>query len=165
MDSAVIYPGTFDPLTYGHIDITQRASRLFNRVLVAVADSQAKQPLFTINERVQMIRAEFSGNPNIEVHGFDGLLLNFIQKHNARVVLRGLRAVSDFEYEFQLASMNRQMDSNLESVFLMPGDKFAFVSSSLVKEIAQLGGDISHFVPERIRAAMTQKLQGGKKWH
>ena len=162
MDTIIIYPGTFDPFTYGHIDITQRAAKLFRRVIIAVAEAEGKRTLFTLDERVAMIRAELGNSPDIEVHGFDGLLVEFAQAHKAHVVLRGLRAVSDFEYEFQLASMNRQLDRQLESIFLMPGDKFAFVSSSLVREIAQLGGDVSHFVSDQVQQAMAQKLQGGK---
>ena len=155
-----IYPGTFDPLTFGHVDLTQRASRLFDQVIVAIGTDSAKQPTFTVEERVQMARLAFADFKNeIEVASFDGLLVDFARVMEAQAIVRGLRAVSDFEYEFQLASMNRQLAPDLESIFLTPAKEYAFVSSSLVKEVAMLGGDVAHFVPKEIQQMLTSKLR------
>ena len=161
MSRHAIYPGTFDPITLGHVDLAQRALRLFDQVTVAIATDSAKQPTFTIEERVHMAQlalAECGGQ--LEVVPFDGLLVDFARAHGAQAILRGLRAVSDFEYEFQLASMNRQLAPDLESIFLTPAKEYAFVSSSLVKEVAALGGDVSHFVPAEIRDALAARLRG-----
>ena len=164
MTHTAIYPGTFDPITLGHEDLARRASRLFKRVILAVADSRAKKPFFTLDERVEMAREVLKDLPNVEVTGFSGLLMNFVQAQGARVVVRGLRAVSDFEYEFQLAGMNRGMYPDVETVFLTPGEQFMFISATIVREISVLGGDTSKFVPpfvgERLRVKIKQL--GGK---
>ncbi len=155
----VVYPGTFDPITNGHIDLVHRASLLFDWVVVAVADSQRKNPLFNLQERVELCRAEVGHLDNVEVCGFDCLLANFVKAKNAYGVVRGLRAVSDFEYEFQLANMNRTLAPAMESLFLTPAEHLSFISSSLVKEIASLGGDVSKFVPPRVEQAIKAKYQ------
>lgn len=160
MIRCAIYPGTFDPITFGHIDLAQRALRLFDRVVVAIGTDSAKQPTFTIEERVKMAQLAFVDlDDKIEISSFDGLLVDFARSVGAQAIIRGLRAVSDFEYEFQLASMNRQLAPDLESIFLTPGKEYAFVSSSLVKEVAMLGGDVAHFVPEEIEQMLTSKLR------
>ena len=142
----VIYPGTFDPMTRGHEDLVRRASGLFERVIVAVAESPGKKPFFPLIDRVEMAREIVSVYPNVEVAGFDCLLMEFVHARNAKVILRGLRAVSDFEYEFQMAGMNRNLFPEVETVFLTPGEQYMFVSATMVREIARLGGDISKFV-------------------
>ena len=141
-----LYPGTFDPITNGHIDLVQRAAKLFDTVIVAIAASSKKQPQFSLNERIELAEQVLACCPNVRVMGFDILLIEFARQQNASVLIRGLRAVSDFEYEFQLASMNRHLAPDLESVFLMPADEYSFISSSLVKEVASLGGDVANFV-------------------
>ncbi|WP_444995751.1 pantetheine-phosphate adenylyltransferase [Aliikangiella sp. IMCC44359] len=158
MPKIVLYPGTFDPVTNGHLDLIQRGSRLFDKVIVAVADSTTKQPLFSIDERVQLVESVTSHLPNIEVCGFSGLLVNFAKNKNANVLLRGLRAVSDFEYEFQLANMNRRLAPDLESLFLTPAEKFSFISSTLVREVAMLGGNVSEFVAPSVLKALENKF-------
>ncbi|NKI35971.1 pantetheine-phosphate adenylyltransferase [Wenzhouxiangella sp. XN79A] len=154
--SVAIYPGTFDPLTNGHADLIARASRMFRRVIVAIAESPHKQPTFALAERIELAESvlEAHGVPNVEVVGFSDLLAHFVAGRGAGVILRGLRAVSDFEYEFQLASMNRHLIRDAETVFLTPAEEYSFISSSLVKEIARLGGDVSEFVDERVAAAL-----------
>jgi pantetheine-phosphate adenylyltransferase len=151
-----VYPGTFDPITNGHEDLIQRASRLFDQVVVGVAHSQAKRPFFSLDERVEIARAVLAGYKNVTVLGFSGLLSQFVKEQDATVILRGLRAVSDFEYEFQLAGMNRRLAPGVETLFLTPSDKYLFLSATIVREIAVLGGDISAFVhpitAERMRA-------------
>ena len=160
MTHRAIYPGTFDPITFGHIDLAQRALRLFDQVVVAIGTDSAKQPTFTTEERVRMAKLAFADmGDKIEIASFDGLLVDFARTAGAQAIIRGLRAVSDFEYEFQLASMNRQLAPDLESIFLTPGKEYAFVSSSLVKEVAMLGGDVSHFVPREIEQMLTSKLR------
>ncbi|NCT67961.1 MAG: pantetheine-phosphate adenylyltransferase [Rhodanobacteraceae bacterium] len=155
-----VYPGTFDPITNGHIDLVSRASPLFDRLIVAVADSPAKGPAFGLDERVGLARTALAGIPNIEVRGFSGLLADFVEELGAGVILRGLRAVSDFEYEFQLASMNRHLIPAAETLFLTPAEQYSFISSSLVREIARLGGDVSGFVhPAVLEALRTHYLQ------
>jgi pantetheine-phosphate adenylyltransferase len=144
--SKAIYPGTFDPITRGHEDLVLRAAKLFDHVVLAIADSPSKRPFFTLDERVQMAQASLAGHPNVEVVGFAGLLMDFLREHNARIILRGLRAVSDFEYEFQMAGMNRKLYPDVETIFLTPGEQYMFVSATMVREIAALGGDVSHFV-------------------
>lgn len=141
-----IYPGTFDPITRGHEDLVRRAARVFDHVVVAVADSRTKKPFFNLDERVQMGKEVLASCPNVEVVGFSCLLMDFVRQHNARVILRGLRAVSDFEYEFQMAGMNRQLYPDVETIFLTPGEQYMFVSATIVREIASLGGDVSPFV-------------------
>ncbi len=155
-----VYPGTFDPLTRGHEDLVRRASRLFDTLVVGVADSRAKRTFFTLAERVEMAREVLADEKRVEVVGFDGLLIDFVRRHGARVVLRGLRAVSDFEYEFQLAGMNRSLHPDMETVFLTPSEQHMFISATLVREIAQLGGDVSKFVDPRVEARL--KAKAGK---
>jgi pantetheine-phosphate adenylyltransferase len=164
MHHMAVYPGTFDPITLGHEDLARRASRLFDRVILAVADSRAKRPFFSLDERVEMARHVLQDLRNVEVLGFSGLLMQFVQDQGARVVVRGLRAVSDFEYEFQLAGMNRGMYPDVETVFLTPGEQFMFVSATIVREISVLGGDTSKFVPPYVRERLKDKIQqlGGK---
>ncbi len=158
MSQTAVYPGTFDPITLGHEDLARRAARLFDHVIVAVADSRAKKPFFTVDERVAMARDVLKDLPNIEVVGFSGLLMKFVQDRKARVVVRGLRAVSDFEYEFQLAGMNRGMYPDVETVFLTPGEQFMFVSATIVREISTLGGDVSKFVPTQVAGRLKTKI-------
>ena len=141
-----LYPGTFDPITNGHIDLVQRAANLFDEVVVAIASSEKKGPRFTLEERIDLAEKVLVDCPNVTVKGFDILLVDFAKEQNANVLIRGLRAISDFEYEFQLASMNRTLAPDIESLFLMPADEYSFISSSLVKEVASLGGDVSNFV-------------------
>ncbi|WP_185234646.1 pantetheine-phosphate adenylyltransferase [Teredinibacter franksiae] len=153
----VVYPGTFDPITNGHIDLVHRASKLFDSVVIAIAVSTRKQPLFTLEERVELATDVLSGIKNIEICGFNCLLKDLVEEKQAYGVVRGLRAVSDFEYEFQLANMNRVLAPSMESLFLTPAEHLSYISSSLVKEIASLGGDVSKFVPEKVRAALAAK--------
>lgn len=155
----VVYPGTFDPITNGHIDLVHRACNLFDYVIVAVAASKKKSPLFTINERVELARNVLKKYDNVEVCGFDGLLKNFVQEKGAYGVVRGLRAVSDFEYEFQLANMNRVLAPSMESLFLTPAEHLSYISSTLVREIASLGGDVSKFVPSEVEKALHTKFK------
>ncbi len=152
----VVYPGTFDPITCGHEDVVRRASALFGEVIVAVAESRAKT-LFTLDERVEMAREAFKNFDNVHVKGFGGLLMNFVQSQGARVVLRGLRAVSDFEYEFQLAGMNRNLFPDVETLFLTPAEKYTFISATMVREVARFGGDVSKFVSPLVAARLKQK--------
>ena len=153
-----VYPGTFDPLTRGHEDLVRRASLLFDAVIVGVADSRAKHPFFQMHERVDLARAVLAPIKNVTVVGFSGLLINFIREHGARVILRGLRAVSDFEYEFQLASMNRRLAPEVETMFLTPAEQYAYISSSLVREISSLGGDVTPFVHHKVVAALNGRI-------
>lgn len=159
MKNIAVYAGTFDPLTYGHIDLVERAARLFDGIIVGIAISQNKKPLFDLQERVYLTEQALAGINNVEVIGFDSLLLDFAKKHGAKVILRGLRTVTDFDYEFQLASMNRYLNPNIESLFLVPSEKYMYVSSSLVREIASLGGDIKGFVPPHVAIAIYQKFK------
>ncbi len=154
-----VYPGTFDPLTRGHEDLVRRAPLLFSEVIVGVADSRAKRPFFTLTERVDISREVLKDLKNVRVFGFSGLLINFIHQHNARVILRGLRAVSDFEYEFQLAGMNRNLYPDVETVFLTPSEQHMFISATLVREIATLGGDVSKFVHPLVRDKLQEKVK------
>ncbi|WP_107851196.1 pantetheine-phosphate adenylyltransferase [Oceanimonas marisflavi] len=160
MSIRVIYPGTFDPITNGHLDLIERASQLFDEVIVGVAFSPSKRPMFELEERVALVKEVVCNEKlsNVTVVGFSGLLVDFAQEYNATVLVRGLRAVSDFEYEFQLANMNRRLMPTLESVFLTPAEENSFISSTLVKEVAIHGGDISQFVPDAVRKAIAQKL-------
>ena len=153
----VVYPGTFDPITNGHVDLVERASRLFDGVVVAVAASSKKNPMFSLDERVKMAAESTSHIANVTVLGFDKLLTHFLEDINETVVLRGLRAVSDFEYEFQLANMNRAIKQDFETVFLTPADDLTYISSTLVREIASLHGDVSKFVPAPVLTAILQK--------
>ena len=153
-----VYPGTFDPLTRGHEDLVRRAAKLYDSVILGVADSRAKRTFFTLHERVEMAREVLGEISNVQVTGFGGLLIDFVREHDARVVLRGLRAVSDFEYEFQLAGMNRSLYSDFETMFLTPSEQHMFISATLVREIAQLGGDVSKFVHPLVRAKLAAKV-------
>jgi pantetheine-phosphate adenylyltransferase len=153
-----IYPGSFDPLTNGHLDVIQRATKLFDRIVVAVAKSESKTPLFTLEERVEIVSRAISHLPTVEADSFDGLLVEYVERRKAHAVLRGLRAVSDFEFEFQLALMNRKLNERIETIFMMPKDTYTFLSSRIVKEIARLGGDVSAFVPAHVRTALADKL-------
>jgi pantetheine-phosphate adenylyltransferase len=154
----VIYPGSFDPLTNGHLDVIQRATRLFDRVIVAVARSESKHPIFSLDERLEMVARAIKVLPNVEADAFDGLLIDYVKQRSAQAIVRGLRAVSDFEFEFQLALMNRKLNESIETIFMMPKDTYTFLSSRIVKEIASLGGDVSAFVPAHVRRALKGKL-------
>lgn len=157
---SVIYPGSFDPITNGHVDLTERASRLFDRVVVAIAYSEKKTPLFSLEERVDLCQSALAHLDNVEVMGFNNLLIDFAKSQDARCVLRGLRAVADFEYELQLANMNRAMYPEFESIFLTPAEHLSYISSSLVREIASMGGDIDQFVPEVVATALQARFAG-----
>jgi pantetheine-phosphate adenylyltransferase len=153
-----IYPGSFDPITNGHLDVIERASKLFDNVIVAVAHNVEKAPLFTLEERLELLRSTLGERENIRIGQFDGLLVDFAQAEKAQAVIRGLRAVSDFEFEFQMALMNRKLQSNVETIFLMPKEDYTYLSSRLVKEIARLGGDVTKFVPANVAHALRQKF-------
>ncbi|MDP6904377.1 MAG: pantetheine-phosphate adenylyltransferase [Verrucomicrobiota bacterium] len=155
----VIYPGSFDPLTNGHLDVVERASKLFDQVIVAVAKNDDKRPMFTQAERKRQITAAVKGLPNVEVAAFNGLLVDFAEQKKAQAIIRGLRAVSDFEFEFQLALMNRKLKEQIETIFMMPRESYTFLSSRLVKEIAGLGGDVRAFVPVNVERALKRKLK------
>ena len=155
----IVYPGTFDPITNGHIDLIERASKLFDKLIIGIASSQKKSPLFDIDERIALATESLQHLPNVEIKGFDYLLVNFVKDCGGVAVMRGLRAVSDFEYEFQLANMNRALSPNIESIFLMPAEKFSYISSSLVREISSLGGDVTKFVPTNVADALLKKFQ------
>ena len=164
MKLKAVYPGTFDPITLGHQDLVRRAASMFDELIVAVADSRVKRPFFTLEERVDMAKSVLGDYKNVTVVGFSGLLMNFARQHNAKVVMRGLRVVSDFEYEFQLACMNRNLYPEVESIFLTPAEKFLFISATLVREIALLGGDVSKFVAPYVEQCLKSKITslGGK---
>ena len=157
-----IYPGTFDPLTRGHEDLVRRAATLFDQVVLAIADSKAKRPFFTLEERIAMAKEALADMKNVEIVGFSSLLTEFVRKQGARVVLRGLRAVSDFEYEFQLAGMNRNLYPGMETVFLTPSEQHMFTSATLVREIAILGGDVSEFVHPTVARRLKEKSTSGR---
>lgn len=158
MPASILYPGTFDPITNGHADIVRRAAHLFDRVVVAIAANPGKTPAFPLDTRVSLARAALTGIGNVEVCGFSELTVQFAHKQGIRAILRGLRAVSDFEFEFQLAAMNRHLDPDVETIFMSPAEQFTFISSSLVREIAALGGDVSRFVHPAVMAEL-QKLK------
>lgn len=153
-----VYPGTFDPITRGHEDLIKRASKLFDRIVVAVAESRGKRPFFSLDERVALAREVLSPYPRVEVAGFSGLLMDFAAEHGAVAVLRGLRAASDFEYEFQLAGMNRQLKPEVETLFLTPSDQYMFISASMIREIAMLGGEVAPFVHPLVAARLNEKI-------
>ena len=160
MSSTAIYPGTFDPITNGHLDLIARASRLYRKVVVAVAVNRGKAPLFSLDERVDLVKSVTSEFSNVAVIGFGNLLVECAKQQGANVILRGLRAVSDFEYEFQLAGMNRRLAPELETVFLTPAEQYEFISSSMIREIAQLNGDVSCFVPDLVHQCLINKFRG-----
>jgi len=153
-----IYPGSFDPLTNGHLDVIERAAKLFDKVIVAIANNDTKNPLFTLAERRDLVNRSLSLLNNVETDTFDGLLVEYVERRSGQAIVRGLRAVSDFEFEFQLALMNRKLNERVETIFMMPKDTYTFLSSRIVKEIARLGGDVSAFVPPHVREALTRKL-------
>ena len=154
-----VYPGTFDPITRGHEDLVRRASTLFDEIIVAVADSRGKSPFFTFEERVSMARETLAPFDNVRVEGFSGLLMDFLHKHDAKIILRGLRAVSDFEYEFQMAGMNRNLFPDVETLFLTPAEQYMFISATMVREIAGLGGDVSPFVNPIVIPRLKAKIR------
>lgn len=155
----VIYPGSFDPFTNGHLDIVQRAAKLFDTVIVAIANNEEKkQPLFTLKERIALVQESIGSMPNVKVDSFTGLLVDYVESRGGQAVLRGLRAISDFEFEFQLALMNRKLNERVETIFMMPKETFTFLSSRIIKEIARLGGDVKAFVPAHVEAALKKKL-------
>lgn len=156
--STAIYPGTFDPITMGHVDIIDRALNLFENVIVAVAVNSAKDPVFTLKERIAMIEDQFEGHPRITVKSVSGLLVDYAYKQNAKAIVRGIRAVSDFDYEFQLALMNRKLKREVESVFLMPGFRWIYISSSIIKDAARNGGDVSDLVPPHVNRMLIEKF-------
>lgn len=157
-----IYPGTFDPITYGHLDVLRRAARLFDRVTVAVAVNPGKGPLFGVEERMAMIRPNLADLPNVAVTSFGGLLMEFARAQSADAIIRGLRALSDFEFEFNMALMNRHLEPAIETLFVMPNEQFSYCSSTLVKQVARYGGDVSHFVPPNVAAALRQAFSSAK---
>lgn len=157
MSIGAMYPGTFDPITNGHVDLVRRAAKLFDRVVVAVAASPNKAPMFTLDERIGMARAALGDVTNVVVDGYNGLTVDYVRQHGLKVIIRGLRAVSDFEYEFQLATMNRHLRTEVETIFLTPAEEYTFVSSTFVREIGILGGDITPFVPPGVAAALARK--------
>tara|TARA_B100000989_G_C19354524_1_gene390589 strand:- start:216 stop:695 length:480 start_codon:yes stop_codon:yes gene_type:complete len=154
-----VYPGTFDPMTMGHVDLVKRASKLFDSVIIAIASSDSKKPMFSLDERIEIGNKIFADDLKVEVVGFSGLLVNFAKDNDANILIRGLRVVADFEYEFQLANMNRAMSPDIESVFLTPKEEYSYISSSLVKEIATMGGDVTRFVDPVTLEALNQKIK------
>jgi pantetheine-phosphate adenylyltransferase len=159
MDKVAIYPGSFDPITYGHIDIVERALEIFDKVIIAIAHNAEKRSLFTVEERLEMVRAIFKDTPNVITDSFKGLLVDYVAKTNAKVILRGLRATSDFEYEFHMASMNRSLNSHLDTLFMMTGKDYFFVSSRTIKEVASLGGAVEGLVPDLVVRRLKEKFK------
>lgn len=157
-EAVAVYPGTFDPFTRGHEDLVRRGALMFDKLIVAIARSRGKTPLFDLDERVEIAREILAPYPNVEVTGFDSLLMDFVKARNARIIVRGLRAVSDFEYEFQMAGMNRKLYPDVETVFLTPADEYMFISATMVREIARLGGDISNFVHPQVIERLQRKF-------
>ena len=157
MKNIAVYPGTFDPITNGHLDIIKRGAKVFDEIIVAVAFNPQKEPLFKIEERVDIIREVTKDNPKVSVESFSGLLIDYLEEHHAQIILRGLRAISDFEYEFQMASMNRKLASKFETIFMMTGEQYSYLSSRFVKEICRLGGKVDCFVPEKVNKALVEK--------
>ena len=161
--SIAIYPGTFDPITYGHIDVVNRATKLFSKVIILVASNTSKNPLFSADERLAMVEEIFKKNNRVDVDCFDGLLVAYAKRKKATVIIRGLRALSDFEYEFQMALTNRKMEQSVDTVFLVPDERYTYLNSSIVREVARLGGDVSDFVPESVQRHLTAKVQSTSK--
>ncbi len=160
MKRIAVYPGSFDPITNGHLDVIERARRLFDQVIVAIATNESKQPLFTLQERTEMVLRTIRPWKNVCVDDFDGLLVEYVKKRGACAVVRGLRAVSDFEFEFQMALMNRKLNPGVETIFLMPKEEYTYLSSRIIKEIARLGGNVGQFVPSWVASALVRKLRG-----
>jgi pantetheine-phosphate adenylyltransferase len=158
-----VYPGTFDPITNGHTDIIKRSLRVFDKVIVAVAPNTTKRPLFDLAERVDMVRLTTKDLAQVEVEAFEGLLVEYIHKRGARAIIRGIRAISDFEYEFQMALMNRKLDTSVETMFLMPSEEFSYLTSGIVKEVASLGGTLDEFVHPEVAIRLRQRLRGGHR--
>jgi pantetheine-phosphate adenylyltransferase len=158
MPILAVYPGSFDPLTNGHVDIISRGARLFDRIIVAILVNAEKSPLFSMEERVEITRAVFRDHPNVEVDTFDGLLVDYVARRGAHVIVRGLRAVSDFEYEFQMALMNQRLDSRIETIFMMPAEQYTYTSSRLIKEVFALGGRVHGLVPDMVEARLREKV-------
>jgi pantetheine-phosphate adenylyltransferase len=159
MSTLAVYPGSFDPLTNGHVDIIERGARLFDRIIVAILVNAEKSPMFTMEERVEIARAVFKDHPNVDVETFDGLLVNYMQRREANVIVRGLRAVSDFEYEMQMALMNRELAGTVETVFMMPAAQYSFISSRLIKEVFSLGGKVHGLVPELVEKKLKERVR------
>jgi pantetheine-phosphate adenylyltransferase len=158
MPTLAVYPGSFDPLTNGHVDIILRGARLFDRIIVSILVNAEKSPLFSMEERVEITRAVFKDHPNVEVDTFDGLLVDYVERRNAQVIVRGLRAVSDFEFEFQLALMNQRLNSRIQTVFMMPAEQYTYISSRLIKEVVSLGGRVQGLVPPLVEARLRDKI-------
>ena len=158
MPTLAVYPGSFDPLTNGHVDIISRGARLFDRIIVAILVNSEKAPLFSLDERVEITRAVFRGHPNVEVDTFDGLLVDYVERRRAQVIVRGLRAVSDFEFEFQMALMNQRLNAAIQTVFMMPAEQYTYISSRLIKEVFSLGGRVHGLVPDMVEARLRDKL-------
>ncbi len=163
MKNIAIYPGTFDPVTYGHLDLIQRAGRIFDQVVVAVAGNSQKNPLFTVQERMEMLKKASKGLKGVRIDSFDGLVIDYARKNKVHVLIRGLRMISDFEFELQMALTNRRLDEKIETVFLMPSEKYSFLSSTLIREAASLGGDVSSFVPDFVAKRLKERLSVGPK--
>lgn len=159
MGVIAIYPGTFDPITNGHTDILLRSLRIFDRIVIGIGPNPKKAALFSLKERLSMIQESIKGTPHVSMEAFDGLLVDFARRHDAKVIIRGLRAVSDFEYEFQMALMNRKLDSNIETVFLMPSEEYSYLTSSMIKVVASFGGDISSLVPKHVYSLLKEKFK------
>src|ERR1700687_2117793 len=160
MSTVAVYPGSFDPLTNGHVDIILRGARLFDRIIVAILVNAEKLPLFSIDERIEIARAVFREHPNVEVDTFDGLLVDYVERRRAQVIVRGLRAVSDFEFEFQMALMNQRLNPGIETVFMMPAEQYTYISSRLIKEIFSLGGRVHGLVPDMVEERLREKVAG-----
>jgi len=158
MPTLAVYPGSFDPLTNGHVDIISRGARLFDRIIVSILVNAEKSPLFSMDERVEITREVFKDQPNVEVDTFDGLLVDYVERRNAQVIVRGLRAVSDFEFEFQLALMNQRLNPKIQTVFMMPAEQYTYISSRLIKEVVSLGGRVHGLVPQLVEARLREKI-------
>lgn len=160
MNKTAVYPGTFDPVTFGHLDVIKRIASLYEKVYIAVAISDEKSPLFSVDERVEMMKKAVKEYDNVQVDKFDGLVVDYAKKNSARVVVRGLRMISDFEYEFQMALTNRKLSPDIETVFMMPNESYSYLSSKLIKEVARMGADVSEFVPKEVEENLKRKITG-----